>query len=153
VEDKIYFDIREAAYFVRDCEYYILGVRKLIEFVQTISDVMRYDENGNKKPDGKNLNFLAFWKSDVQYLPENIKKNMDGCRLVNENLELSSVNPSNGCGDVIRSYMGLGALIKFDQKIFGAMQSLNYELSNIYQEMISGKSTKTIRKLEESQQE
>jgi hypothetical protein len=78
---------------------------------------------------------------------------MDRCRLVNENLELSSVNPSDGCGDVIRSYMGLGALIKFDQKNFIAMTSLNSELSKIYQEMISGTSTKTIRRLEESQQE
>ncbi len=78
---------------------------------------------------------------------------MDRCILVNENLELSSVNPSDGCGDVIRSYMGLGALIKFDQKIFGAMVSLNFELNKIYQEMVSGTRTKTIRRLEESQQE
>jgi hypothetical protein len=54
VEDKIYFDIREAAYFVRDCEDYILSTRKISEFVQVIADVMQYDENGNKKPNGTN---------------------------------------------------------------------------------------------------
>jgi hypothetical protein len=54
VEDKIYFDIREAAYFVRDCEDYILMMRKVSKFVQVISDVMQYDENGNKKPNRTN---------------------------------------------------------------------------------------------------
>jgi hypothetical protein len=83
----------------------------------------------------------------------NIKKNMDGCKLVNENLELSSVKPSDTCEQVITSYMGLGPLIKFDQKIFPQLAVLSSELMKIYNEMISGTSTKAIRRLEESQQE
>lgn len=44
----MYFDIREAAYFVRDCKDYILETRAMVENIQVISDIMRYDEKGNK---------------------------------------------------------------------------------------------------------
>jgi hypothetical protein len=153
VEDKIYFDIREAAVFARDCGGYIQQMRRIVPILQIISDIMAYDENGKKLPNRKKLNFLAFWDSDEQYLAVNIKKNIDGCKLVNENLELSSVKPSDTCGQVITSYMGLGPLIKFDQKIFPQLAVLTSELEIIYQAMISGTSTKAIRRLEESQQE
>lgn len=78
---------------------------------------------------------------------------MDGCKLVNDNLDLSSVKPSDTCGQVISSYMGIGPLIKFDQKVWPQLAILTSELEIIYEAMITGTSTKAIRRLEESQQE
>jgi hypothetical protein len=50
VEDKIYFDIREAAVFARDCGPYIAFIRNNVSGLQTISDIMGYDKNGKKLP-------------------------------------------------------------------------------------------------------
>lgn len=48
MEDKIYFDIREAAVFARDCGGYILFMRSIVEDLEVISQIMAYDEHGKK---------------------------------------------------------------------------------------------------------
>ena len=148
IEDRISFDIREAAVFSRDCGKYLQLRNKQSHNTQVIADIMSYDNNGDKIPGHFSLNFIAFWDSDEDYTIENIKANTENCKLLNDDFTLASVNPSSGCHIVIRKYMGIGPLIKFDQKLTDASKKLDIILSKEYQALISKKPNS--RRLQES---
>ena len=117
VQDKIFFDRKEAANFMNNCGQWIINLSDYAKVFQIIAHTLRYNEAGQLIPSAaEELDFISYWKSDKDFSKEKVKEYWDNCKLVDEkSFTLEAVKPSSGCQEIISNYIGLGPLIKFDQ--------------------------------------
>jgi len=139
VQDKIFFDRKEAANFMNNCGTWIKSLGDYANTFQIIAHTLRYNEAGKLEDSApEEIDFISYWKSDKDFSKEKVQEHWDNCKLVDEkSFTLESVNPSSGCSEIVRNYIGLGPLIKFDQKQKNKVLELDRRLKVIYDQKVA----------------